>query len=346
MMKTKISVIIPCYNVEQYIETCLESLLNQTIGFENLEVILINDASTDGTLEILYDYERQYPDNIMVINYERNRRQGYARNLGIQYSSAPYITCLDADDYVAADMMEKMYDKMEEGAYDYVICNYYRVVHGIPMVMEEENCDHELQYIIETEEQRRKFLLMDTPFKGSCGTFYRRTFILENQIAYPTDVVYEDLFWLGLIRLYAKRVCVLPDRLYYYVDWDNSSVVTKPNSTHHFERLKVMLLYLEETKKRGFYDKYRREIEMHFLQLYYINSISFFALHFSRCPLQVVLDMRETVIKEIPDYEKNPYIKSCFAFEQTILRLIAINPTTQEAWDKIFAAIREGATGK
>ena len=117
----KVSVIIPCYNAERYIETCMNSLLNQTIGFSNLEVILINDASTDQTLQRLYDYEKQYPDNIMVINYEENKRQGYARNLGIQYSSAKYLTFLDVDDYVSAEMMEKMYLKMEEGDYNYVI---------------------------------------------------------------------------------------------------------------------------------------------------------------------------------------------------------------------------------
>lgn len=344
MAENKVSVIIPCYNAEQYIDICMNSLLKQTIGFSSLEVVLVNDGSVDRTLEKMYGYEKQYPDNVMVINYEENRRQGYARNLGIQYSSAKYITFLDVDDYVAPEMMEKMYAKMEEGDFDYVICNYYRVIHGQPMIMEEEVDDKEVCYLIQTEAERKKFILTDTPFKGSCGTFYRRNFILDNQIHYPEDTVYEDLFWIGLMRFYAKKVCVLPDRFYYYVNWDNSSVITKPNSPHHFDRLKVMLLFLEEIKARGLYEKYQQEAEMHFLQMYYINSISFFAMHFSRCPLQVVLRMRETVLREIPKYEENPYIKNCFPFEQTILRLIALNPTSQGAWDDIFAAIREGAT--
>lgn len=344
MQEKKISVIIPCYNSEAYLETCLDSLLNQTIGFENLEVIFINDASTDGTLELLYQYEHQHPQNIMVINYEQNRRQGYARNLGISYSSAPYFTCLDADDYVAPDMLEKMYDKMETGGYDYTICNYYRVIHGEPVIMEEEVQQEELYYTIRTEEDRRKFLLTDMPFKGSCGTIYRRSFIMEHQIAYPEGVLYEDLLWIGLLRFYATRVCVMPERFYYYVDWDNSSVVTKPNSTHHFDRLKVMLLFLQEVKRRGLYDTYKWETEMHFLQMYYINSISFFAMHFSRCPLSVVLQMRDVVLTQVPDYAKNPYLKNCYEFERTILRLIEINPRTQEAWDQIFEAIRKGVT--
>lgn len=344
MAECKVSVIIPCYNAERYIDTCMNSLLRQTIGFENLEIILIDDASRDDTLDKLSAYEKQYPENVMIIHYDTNQRQGYARNLGIQYSTAKYITFLDVDDYVADDMMETLYHKMEEDDYDYAVCNYYRVIGGKPMVMEEDVVETELCYNIQTIEERKKFILTDTPFKGSCGTFYRRDFILDNQIHYAEGMVYEDLLWLGLIRFYAKKVCVIPQRLYYYVNWDNSSVITKPNSPHHFDRLKVMRLFLEEVKERGLYDTYKQEAQMHFLQLYYINSISFFALHFTACPLAVVEQMRQTVLAEVPEYETNPYIKNCYEFEQTILSLIRINPQGQQAWNEIFIAIREAAT--
>ena len=135
MSKPKVSVIIPCYNAERYIDICIKSLLQQTIGFENIEVILVNDASTDATLDCMNKYENAYPENVMIINYEENHRQGYARNLGVQYSSADYITFLDVDDYVAPDMLEIMWNKIQSGNYDYVICNYFRVINGKPMIM-------------------------------------------------------------------------------------------------------------------------------------------------------------------------------------------------------------------
>lgn len=69
-----ISVIIPCYNVEEYIDRCMESLANQTIKIENLEIILVNDASTDGTLDKLYEWEQRFPENIVVVTYEKNIR--------------------------------------------------------------------------------------------------------------------------------------------------------------------------------------------------------------------------------------------------------------------------------
>ncbi len=64
-----ISVIVPCYNVENYIDRCMNSLISQTIGLDDLEIILVNDASTDGTLSLLQEWEKEYPDNIMVITY-------------------------------------------------------------------------------------------------------------------------------------------------------------------------------------------------------------------------------------------------------------------------------------
>lgn len=339
-----VSVIIPCYNAEKYIDICMESLLKQTIGFEQLEVILVNDASTDRTLEKMYLYEQNYQDNILVINCEENRKQGYARNLGLEYSRAVYVTFLDVDDYVAFDMIEKLYRKATQGMYDYVICNYYRVIHGESVIMEEEIQERELRYEIDGEERRREFLVTDSPCAGIWGTLYRRKFLTENNIIFPADTFYEDLFWLGLLRYYAKRVCVIPDRLYYYVNWDDMSVITKSDSTHHFQRLYVMELFLEEVKKRGLHEKYKWETEMYFLQLYYINSVSFFAMRFEHCPIDVMRQMRDTVLREVPDYAENPYISNCFPFEQTILKLIDINPGTQDAWDKIFMAIREGVT--
>lgn len=90
-MKPLISIIIPCYNVEKYIDRCLESVVNQTIGIENLEVLCVNDASTDGTLNKLHSWERRYPNEIAVITYEVNQRQGGARNIGMKYANAEYF---------------------------------------------------------------------------------------------------------------------------------------------------------------------------------------------------------------------------------------------------------------
>ena len=105
-----ISIIVPCYNVEQYIDRCLDSIVKQTIGFNNLQVIVVNDASTDGTLEKLIQWEKQYPQNILIITYDVNIKQGGARNRGLQYADAEYIGFVDADDWIEPEMYEELYN--------------------------------------------------------------------------------------------------------------------------------------------------------------------------------------------------------------------------------------------
>ena len=116
----KISVIIPVYNVEQYLPQCLDSLKNQILS--DLEFICINDGSVDGSLDILQAYAAE--DHRFVIINQKNRGQGYARNKGLEAASGEYIGFVDPDDWVEPDMYEQMYNLAEKYNADTVECNY------------------------------------------------------------------------------------------------------------------------------------------------------------------------------------------------------------------------------
>ena len=88
----KVSIIIPCYNVERWIDRCMTSIAVQTMGIDDLEIICIDDASTDGTWKHLQKWEQSFPENVLLIRLEENRRQGAARNIGLQYASAEWIS--------------------------------------------------------------------------------------------------------------------------------------------------------------------------------------------------------------------------------------------------------------
>lgn len=120
--KDKISVIIPCYNVQKYIMRCFDSIYSQTYGFENLEVILIDDLSTDNTWSILESLQRQYPENVISLKIQKKGKCGGARNLGMDICTGKYITFVDADDYVHPDMLMVLYDRMTEDDYDVAQC--------------------------------------------------------------------------------------------------------------------------------------------------------------------------------------------------------------------------------
>lgn len=104
----KISVVIPVYNVEKYLQACIDSLLSQS--YKKAEYIFINDASPDNSLQILREYQKNYPDIIEVIDSKVNLKQGGARNLGINASQGEWIAFCDSDDMVSSDWLETMYD--------------------------------------------------------------------------------------------------------------------------------------------------------------------------------------------------------------------------------------------
>ncbi len=89
----KVSVVVPCYNASQYLDKCITQLLRQTIGLDNMEIILVDDASTDDgrTWKLIMNYEQRFPDTIMAISLEQNMRQGGARNAGVSYASGKYL---------------------------------------------------------------------------------------------------------------------------------------------------------------------------------------------------------------------------------------------------------------
>ena len=114
----KVSVVMPVYNVENYIEECLDSLINQTL--KEIEIICVDDGSTDGTLKLLYKYEEA--DSRVKIIQQQNQYAGVARNNGMKHAVGEYIIFLDSDDFFEKTMLEKMYNEAKRTEADLVLC--------------------------------------------------------------------------------------------------------------------------------------------------------------------------------------------------------------------------------
>ena len=117
----KVSVIVPFYNVEGYIEKCLETLVNQTL--KEIEIILVNDGSTDRSIEIVKKFIKEYPEKIVYLEKE-NGGLSDARNFGLKHAKGEYIAFVDSDDYIEIDMYENMYNLAEKENSDMVECNF------------------------------------------------------------------------------------------------------------------------------------------------------------------------------------------------------------------------------
>ncbi len=120
----KVSVIVPVYNISSYLDRCIISLIKQSC-FEKLEIILVNDGSTDNSLDVCHKYSRKY-NNIVVISKE-NGGVSSARNIGISVATGEYMAFVDGDDYVAPDFFESMLDAIEKSKSELVVFDYYNV---------------------------------------------------------------------------------------------------------------------------------------------------------------------------------------------------------------------------
>lgn len=123
----KVSIIVPFYNVEEYLERCLFGLSRQTLG--NIEIILVNDGSKDNSHVIAEEYTGKYPD-LFKLYKKDNGGLSDARNYGIERATGEYIGFIDSDDYPEVDMFEKLYQKAKENDSDIVVCSYNRIGGG------------------------------------------------------------------------------------------------------------------------------------------------------------------------------------------------------------------------
>ena len=142
----KVSVIVPVYNTEKYLRRCLDSLVNQTL--DEIEIIVINDCSTDNSKEIIKEYKNKYK-NIVLIDNKVNKGIGYNRNMGIKKAKGKYISFVDSDDWVNETMYDKMYKKATDDNLDLVLCNYIKVLEDGDELTEIE-CDYFLDYFNST----------------------------------------------------------------------------------------------------------------------------------------------------------------------------------------------------
>lgn len=318
----KISIIVPCYNVEKQIDRCVNSIVNQTIGLEALEIILVNDASSDRTYSKLCEWEKKFPENIVVINCKENMRQGGARNIGLSYASGDYIGFVDSDDWIDAEMYETLYRAIKEYTCEVANILFQRETEDGRIYQDETK-----EYIfnqrltVKTKEDRKNYFGKGMP-GGVYTKLYRKDFIDRNHLFFPEHLFYEDNFWGCLLSYSVTSYVIINKPLYHYMI--NLDSTTTGNSARHLDRLKIDLMKIEELKKRGFWEDFHDEIERNFLKSFWCMMLKRLFLQFPVFPYDILEVMRETVKKYFPDYLNNPYISGFDETEKMFLRLIEL----------------------
>lgn len=227
----KVSILIPAYNVEPYLHQCMDSVVNQTL--KDIEIICINDGSTDRTLEILNEYAKN--DNRIVVVDKINEGYGIGMNTAFSKATGEYIGIVEPDDYVPLEMYEELYNIASQNDLDFVKADFYRFITN----ENGEQVNTLFRLSPNAEDYNKVFNPSETPdairfVMNTWSGIYKRSFLEENHILHNTTpgASYQDNgFWMQTF-IFAKRAMIV-DKPYYMNRRDNqNSSVHNPNKVY------------------------------------------------------------------------------------------------------------------
>ena len=255
----KVSIIVPVYNSEKYLNKCLDSLVSQTL--KNIEIIIINDGSTDNSLKIIKDYESKF-SNIICINNE-NHGIGFSRNCGIEKAKGKYIIFVDSDDYISTSMAEKLYKFSEKNKLDITVCDYYRINE-----ITHEKDIFEIEDFGITDLESNKALIYKINH-SPWNKLYKRELFLKNNILFPTDLKYEDVAIFIPLLKYASKIGKFNEPLNYYIIHNNSETTVMDKRVFDiFKILDIVNNYYKDSK----YKKYLEYLTVQKITTYTIQQ--------------------------------------------------------------------------
>ncbi len=299
----KLSIIVPVYNMAagDKLKWCLDSLVNQTI--RDYEIIAVDDCSTDHSLEILREYEGQFPEKLRVIASPVNKKQGGAKNLGLEAAVGEWIGFIDSDDWVTADFYGRLLELGEGTGADMVGCDYHLTrEHSMDIGQVVPNNKHSQTGILTKEKYRS--LILDG---GSLVVkIYRRHIILGYPNRFPEGIFYEDNAISNSWMLRAKHFEYLAEPLYYYYQHDTSTVhtITKRRCQDRMEAARVMV---REAEQFGYLEEYHDEIESSFTTLFYVNTLFSYMAGVKKKDYRFVKALGEEMWETFPGFMENPY---------------------------------------
>ena len=241
MEESKVSVIIPCYNVEKYVDQAVQSVLSQT--YTNIEIILVDDGSTDGTADICDRYAEEY-DFIQVIHQE-NKGLSCARNVGIEQSAGEYVYFLDSDDWISSAMVQSVIEKIAFHEADMLFFDAYTTDEGGKVL--EDNLSGikpKLEESVKSGEEWFKIMIDQNNF-FACVPFhvYKKSFLLQNNLKFYPSILHEDELFSFYAYLNAKKV-LRDSGIYYFRRLRSSSIMGNPNYYLRFTSKQLIMNYV------------------------------------------------------------------------------------------------------
>jgi glycosyltransferase involved in cell wall biosynthesis len=249
---SKISIIVPVYNVEQYLSKCMDSIINQTL--KDIEIICINDGSTDNSLEILIKYEKH--DNRIIVINQKNGGLSHARNVGLKKVTSSYILFVDSDDWLELNTCEILYNAMISNNCDLVQCktNIHYIERNHMKSKDNKSINRDIKGLVEITTNNFQI----SPFYA-WSKLFKKEIIEKFQIDFPEGLYYEDSPFMWKYFSVSRNIFFIEDKLYNYLRRPDSilSKTFNRNSLISLDFLKVCFNYYDFLQKWNLYNKYQ-----------------------------------------------------------------------------------------
>ncbi len=295
----KVSVIVPVYNTEKYLRKCLDSLVNQTL--DDMEIVLIDDGSTDGSADIMEEYQKEYPDRVVVYHKE-NGGQGIARNIGISKCRGEYIGFMDSDDYVDLQMYERMYKTGVSNGADLVECQYRYVQCTNDSEVELNTYGHVRKY------RGQKDMFID-PLVSPWNKLYKRTVLEESGSLFTEGVIYEDTAFFIKQIPFAEKTAFIEEPFVTHI-LRGSSTMSVNKSKRVGDIFVVLRDIIQFYENRGLTEKYKSELEYFCVKILLCSSLERISKVKDKVlRRQFLNETKKLLTEDFDDYRNNPYMK-------------------------------------
>lgn len=293
-----VSVIVPVYNVDRYLHRCIDSIIAQ--DYENLEIILVDDGSTDSSPVICDDYASK--DSRIKVYHRENRGVSSARNFGVEASNGKYVSFIDSDDYIASNFISTLYGKIIEYAADISVCSYYEFTDNKIKDTSFNSLKKDL-VLTNLEAMRDIFTLPNYTKVVPWNKLYKKEIFQNNSVIYPINRRHEDDATTYKLYYYSNKIVYCNIPLYYYYQSSTSFMGQK----YHAQRLDI-LLALKETEEFVKENNIDLNQEVKFNELLRLLTVLNSMVDTKCIDKKVFEDIRTIIKKDKEVYLKNPYL--------------------------------------
>lgn len=266
-----ITIIIPVYNAEKYLETLLQSIIKQTKDFKTMEIIMVDDSSSDASMEIMKKYQQKY-ENFQIIHLDKNSEiAGKARNEGIKVARGKYIMFADADDFFCLNACEIMYNEIESKKADFVIGNYINAEEdGTLWSKPIFNTEKYTNFKLSITDYTKSFFVLNG---AVWNKIFRKEFIEKNKIRFLEGVPAEDAYFVTSCFMESKNVYYIKDIIYCYRQRNNNDTsVSFSGSKNYFDKINKAY--------RKIYENFKKHGQIKFYRYTYAKNMSYMLYKF------------------------------------------------------------------